>query len=94
MSKEVLVSAIDHTRATLECTCDHVHGARDHAHSTYARVSCVALAPSLLMWSFCVQKYINNKLNHLQYDKSCRIGLYKGCQTSKTVRVSLPNLKD
>jgi hypothetical protein len=47
MSKEVPVSSIDRTRAAIEHTCDCVHGARDRAHSIYAHVSHVALAPSL-----------------------------------------------
>ena len=52
LSKEVPVSVIDRTRAAIERTCDYAHGAHDRAHSTYARVSHVALAPSLslLRW--------------------------------------------
>jgi hypothetical protein len=47
MSKEVPVSSINRTRAAIKHTCDRAHGARDRSHSTYARVSHVALAPSL-----------------------------------------------
>jgi hypothetical protein len=47
MSKEVPVGVIDRTRAVIERICDCAHGARDRAHSTYARVSHVALASSL-----------------------------------------------
>ena len=34
------------------------------------------------------------KFNHSQWDASRRIWLYRGCRTSRTVGVSLLNLKD